>query len=284
MSTAMNVRYLRRRFWNIFNLGMAVAMTLFGLFWLVWILWTTLSYGATALNLELFTGDTPAPGSIGGLRNAFVGSLLMIGVAVLIGTPVGILAGTYLAEFAQGSRLAGVIRFFNDILLSAPSIVIGLFIYAVVVVPIGNFSGLAGALSLAILLLPVVLRTTDEMLGMVPGTMREAALALGAPHWKMIVQVSYRAARSGILTGVLLAVARISGETAPLLFTALNNQFFSMNLDKPIANVPVVIFQFAMSPYPEWQHLAWAGALIAAMAVLVLGLVSRFLIKDRSPR
>ncbi|MDA8114812.1 MAG: phosphate ABC transporter permease PstA [Acidithiobacillus sp.] len=284
MSTAMNVRYLRRRFWNIFNLGMAVAMTLFGLFWLVWILWTTLSYGATALNLELFTGDTPAPGSIGGLRNAFVGSLLMIGVAVLIGTPVGILAGTYLAEFAQGSRLAGVTRFFNDILLSAPSIVIGLFIYAVVVVPIGNFSGFAGALSLAILLLPVVLRTTDEMLGMVPGTMREAALALGAPHWKMIVQVSYRAARSGILTGVLLAVARISGETAPLLFTALNNQFFSMNLDKPIANVPVVIFQFAMSPYPEWQHLAWAGALIAAMAVLVLSLVSRFLIKDRSPR
>ena len=284
MSAAMNVRYLRRRFWNIFNLGMAVAMTLFGLFWLVWILWTTLSYGATALNLELFTGDTPAPGSIGGLRNAFVGSLLMIGVAVLIGTPVGILAGTYLAEFAQGSRLAGGIRFFNDILLSAPSIVIGLFIYAVVVVPIGNFSGFAGALSLAILLLPVVLRTTDEMLGMVPGTMREAALALGAPHWKMIVQVSYRAARSGILTGVLLAVARISGETAPLLFTALNNQFFSMNLDKPIANVPVVIFQFAMSPYPEWQHLAWAGALIAAMAVLVLGLVSRFLIKDRSPR
>ena len=284
MSAAMNVRYLRRRFWNIFNLGMAVAMTLFGLFWLVWILWTTLSYGATALNLELFTGDTPAPGSIGGLRNAFVGSLLMIGVAVLIGTPVGILAGTYLAEFAQGSRLAGVIRFFNDILLSAPSIVIGLFIYAVVVVPIGNFSGFAGALSLAILLLPVVLRTTDEMLGMVPGTLREAALALGAPHWKMVVQVSYRAARSGILTGVLLAVARISGETAPLLFTALNNQFFSMNLDKPIANVPVVIFQFAMSPYPEWQHLAWAGALIAAMAVLVLGLVSRFLIKDRSPR
>ncbi len=284
MSATMNVRYLRRRFWNIFNLGMAVAMTLFGLFWLVWILWTTLSYGATALNLELFTGDTPAPGSIGGLRNAFVGSLLMIGMAVLIGTPVGILAGTYLAEFAQGSRLAGVIRFFNDILLSAPSIVIGLFVYAVVVVPMGNFSGLAGALSLAILLLPVVLRTTDEMLGMVPGTMREAALALGAPHWKMIVQVSYRAARSGILTGVLLAVARISGETAPLLFTALSNQFFSTNLDKPIANVPVVIFQFAMSPYPEWQHLAWAGALIAAMAVLVLSLVSRFLIKDRSPR
>ncbi|MHB8210714.1 MAG: phosphate ABC transporter permease PstA [Acidithiobacillus sp.] len=284
MKAVGNARYLRRRVWNIFNLGMAMATTLFGLFWLVWILWTTLSYGATALNLELFTGDTPAPGSIGGLRNAFVGSLLMIGMAVLVGTPVGILAGTYLAEFAQGSRLAGVIRFFNDILLSAPSIVIGLFIYAVVVVPMGNFSGLAGALSLAVLLLPVVLRTTDEMLGMVTGTMREAALALGAPHWKMIVQVSYRAARSGILTGVLLAVARISGETAPLLFTALSNQFFSTNLDKPIANVPVVIFQFAMSPYPEWQHLAWAGALIAAMAVLVLSLVSRFLIKDRSPR
>ena len=284
MKAAGNARYLRRRVWNIFNLGMAMATTLFGLFWLVWILWTTLSYGATALNLELFTGDTPAPGSIGGLRNAFVGSLLMIGVAVLIGTPVGILAGTYLAEFAQGRRLAGAIRFFNDILLSAPSIVIGLFIYAVVVVPMGHFSGLAGALSLAILFLPVVLRTTDEMLGLVPSTMREAALALGAPHWKMIVQVSYRAARSGILTGVLLAVARISGETAPLLFTALSNQFFSTNLDKPIANVPVVIFQFAMSPYPEWQRLAWAGALIAAMAVLVLSLVSRFLIKDRSPR
>ncbi|WP_279117641.1 phosphate ABC transporter permease PstA [Acidithiobacillus thiooxidans] len=284
MKAAGNARYLRRRVWNIFHLGMAMATTLFGLFWLVWILWTTFSYGATALNLELFTGDTPAPGSIGGLRNAFVGSLLMIGVAVLIGTPVGILAGTYLAEFAQGRRLAGVIRFFNDILLSAPSIVIGLFIYAVVVVPMGHFSGLAGALSLAILFLPVVLRTTDEMLGLVPSTMREAALALGAPHWKMIVQVSYRAARSGILTGVLLAVARISGETAPLLFTALSNQFFSTNLDQPIANVPVVIFQFAMSPYPEWQHLAWAGALIAAMAVLVLSLVSRFLIKDRSPR
>ena len=284
MNAAGNARYLRRRFWNAFNLGMAMATTLFGLFWLVWILWTTLSYGAAALNLELFTGDTPAPGSIGGLRNAFVGSLLMIGMAVLVGTPVGILAGTYLAEFAQGRRTAGVVRFFNDILLSAPSIVIGLFIYAAVVVPMGHFSGLAGALSLAILLLPVVLRTTDEMLGMVPGTMREAALALGAPHWKMIVQVSYRAARSGILTGVLLAVARISGETAPLLFTALSNQFFSANLDKPIASVPVVIFQFAMSPYPEWQHLAWAGALIAAMAVLVLSLVSRFLIKDRSPR
>ncbi len=284
MKAAGNARYLRRRVWNIFHLGMAMATTLFGLFWLVWILWTTLSYGATAFNLELFTGDTPAPGSIGGLRNAFVGSLLMIGVAVLIGTPVGILAGTYLAEFAQGRRLAGVIRFFNDILLSAPSIVIGLFIYAVVVVPMGHFSGFAGALSLAILFLPVVLRTTDEMLGLVPSTMREAALALGAPHWKMIVQVSYRAARSGILTGVLLAVARISGETAPLLFTALSNQFFSTNLDQPIANVPVVIFQFAMSPYPEWQHLAWAGALIAAMAVLVLSLVSRFLIKDRSPR
>ncbi|PKY10947.1 phosphate ABC transporter, permease protein PstA [Acidithiobacillus marinus] len=284
MNAVRNPRYLRRRFWNIFHLSMAMITTLFGLFWLVWILWTTISYGATALNLELFTGDTPAPGSIGGLRNAFVGSLLMIGMAVILGTPVGILAGTFLAEFAQGSRLAAAIRFFNDILLSAPSIVIGLFIYAVVVVPMGSFSGFAGALSLAILLLPVILRTTDEMLGMVPSTMREAALALGAPHWKMIVQVNYRAARSGILTGVLLAVARISGETAPLLFTALSNQFFSTNLDKPIANVPVVIFHFAMSPYPEWQHLAWAGALIAAMAVLALSLVSRFLIKDRSPR
>ncbi|MFA7655339.1 phosphate ABC transporter permease PstA [Acidithiobacillus thiooxidans] len=284
MKLINNARYRRRRFWNVFNLSMSIVATLIGLFWLIWILWTTVRNGAAAINIHLFTGDTPAPGSMGGLRNAFVGSLLMIGVAVLVGTPVGILAGTWLAEFAQGKRLGSIIRFFNDILLSAPSIVIGLFIYAIMVVPMGHFSGLAGAFSLAILLLPVVLRTTDEMLTMVPGTMREAALALGAPHWKMIVQISYRAARSGILTGILLAIARISGETAPLLFTALNNQFFSMNLNEPIANIPVVIFQFAMSPYHEWQDLAWMGALMATFAVLVLSLGSRFLIKDRSPR
>lgn len=273
---------LRRRFWNAFNLTMAVLATGFGLFWLLWILWTTLDAGFAALDLRLFTQDTPAPGSLGGLRNAFAGSLIMIGLAVLVGTPVGILAGTYLAEFAHGTRMAEVIRFFNDILLSAPSIVIGLFVYTVLVVPMGNFSAWAGAVSLAILLLPVVLRTTDEMLRLVPGTMREAALALGAPYWKMIFQITYRAASFGILTGVLLAIARISGETAPLLFTALNNQFWSTNLDQPIANVPVVIFQFAMSPYADWQRLAWAGALIAALAVLVLSIISRLIIKGRS--
>lgn len=274
----------RRRFWNAFNLTMAVLATGFGLFWLLWILWTTLDAGFAALDLRLFTQDTPAPGSVGGLRNAFAGSLIMIGIAVLLGTPVGILAGTYLAEFAHGTRRAEVIRFFNDILLSAPSIVIGLFVYTVLVVPMGNFSAWAGAMSLAILLLPVVLRTTDEMLRLVPGTMREAALALGAPYWKMIFQVTYRAASFGILTGVLLAIARISGETAPLLFTALNNQFWSTNLDQPIANVPVVIFQFAMSPYADWQRLAWAGALIAALAVLALSITSRLIIKGRSFR
>lgn len=275
---------LRRRFWNAFNLTMAVLATGFGLFWLLWILWTTLDAGFAALDLRLFTQDTPAPGSLGGLRNAFAGSLIMIGLAVLVGTPVGILAGTYLAEFAHGTRMAEVIRFFNDILLSAPSIVIGLFVYTVLVVPMGNFSAWAGAVSLAILLLPVVLRTTDEMLRLVPGTMREAALALGAPYWKMIFQITYRAASFGILTGVLLAIARISGETAPLLFTALNNQFWSTNLDQPIANVPVVIFQFAMSPYADWQRLAWAGALIAALAVLALSITSRLIIKGRSFR
>ncbi|MHB8247351.1 MAG: phosphate ABC transporter permease PstA [Acidithiobacillus sp.] len=277
----INLRF-RRRVWNAFHLSMAVMATTFGLFWLIWILWTTLDAGFAALNLQLFTQDTPAPGSRGGLRNAFVGSLIMIGLAVLVGTPVGILAGTYLAEFAHGTRMAEVIRFFNDILLSAPSIVIGLFIYTVLVVPMGNFSAWAGAMSLAILLLPVVLRTTDEMLRLVPGTLREAALALGAPYWKMIFQVTYRAASFGILTGVLLAIARISGETAPLLFTALSNQFWSTNLDKPIANVPVVIFQFAMSPYADWQRLAWAGALIAALAVLALSITSRLIIKGRS--
>ncbi|MGC8505008.1 MAG: phosphate ABC transporter permease PstA [Acidithiobacillus sp.] len=278
-----NLRF-RRRFWNAFNLTMAVLATGFGLFWLLWILWTTVDAGFAALDLGLFTQDTPAPGSVGGLRNAFAGSLIMIGLAVLVGTPVGILAGTYLAEFAHGTRMAEVIRFFNDILLSAPSIVIGLFVYTVLVVPMGNFSAWAGAVSLAILLLPVVLRTTDEMLRLVPGTMREAALALGAPYWKMIFQITYRAASFGILTGVLLAIARISGETAPLLFTALNNQFWSTNLDQPIANVPVVIFQFAMSPYADWQRLAWAGALIAALAVLALSITSRLIIKGRSFR
>ncbi len=278
----MDLRYLRRRTVNVFNLGMSVLTTLFGLFWLFWILYTTVQYGYKAIDINLFTQNTPAPGDVGGLKNAFVGSLIMIGLGVLIGTPVGILAGTYLAEFATRKRIGEIVRFFNDILLSAPSIVIGLFVYGIVVTTMGDFSGLAGGLSLAIILLPVVVRTTDEMLRLVPSTMREAAMALGAPYWRVVVQITYRAARSGILTGVLLGIARISGETAPLLFTALNDQFWSVDLRKPMANIPVTIFQFAMSPYDEWKRLAWAGALTATLVILALSIVSRFLIRQRN--
>ncbi len=278
----MDLRYLRRRVTNVFNLGMAVMTTLLGLFWLFWILYTTARFGYHSLNLRLFTQDTPPPGAPGGLRNAFVGSLIMIGVGIAVGTPVGVLAGTYLAEFAGRKRIGEIVRFFNDILLSAPSIVIGLFVYSVTVTTMGGFSGLAGGLALAIVLLPVVVRTTDEMLRLVPSTMREAAMALGSPYWRVVVQITYRAARSGILTGVLLGVARISGETAPLLFTALNNQFWSTNIARPMANVPVTIFQFAMSPYSGWQHLAWAGALVATFAVLGLSIFARFLIRQRN--
>lgn len=272
--------YQRRRFWNIFNLSMATLATLFGLFWLVWILWTTLSYGFSALHPALFTENTPPPGvDSGGLKNAFVGSLILIGLAVLIGAPLGILAGTWLGEFAVQRRLGFVVRFFNDILLSAPSIVIGLFVYAIIVHPLGQFSAISGAIALALIMIPVVVRTTDEMLQLVPATLREAAIALGVPYWRLITQITWRAAGAGILTGVLLATARISGETAPLLFTALNNQFYSTSLDRPIANLPVVIFQFAMSPYQNWQAMGWAGALIATLAVLTLSVVSRLIIK-----
>ena len=272
--------YQRRRFWNIFNLSMATLATLFGLFWLVWILWTTLSYGFSALHPALFTENTPPPGvDSGGLKNAFVGSLILIGLAVFIGAPLGILAGTWLGEFAVQRRLGFVVRFFNDILLSAPSIVIGLFVYAIVVHPLGQFSAISGAIALALIMIPVVVRTTDEMLQLVPATLREAAIALGVPYWRLITQITWRAAGAGILTGVLLATARISGETAPLLFTALNNQFYSTSLDRPIANLPVVIFQFAMSPYQNWQAMGWAGALIATLAVLTLSVVSRLIIK-----
>jgi len=272
--------YQRRRFWNIFNMSMATLATLFGLFWLVWILWTTLSYGFSALHPALFTENTPPPGvDSGGLKNAFVGSLILIGLAVLIGAPLGILAGTWLGEFAVQRRLGFVVRFFNDILLSAPSIVIGLFVYAIIVRPLGQFSAISGAIALALIMIPVVVRTTDEMLQLVPATLREAAIALGVPYWRLITQITWRAAGAGILTGVLLATARISGETAPLLFTALNNQFYSTSLDRPIANLPVVIFQFAMSPYQNWQAMGWAGALIATLAVLTLSVVSRLIIK-----
>jgi len=273
----MDWRYLRRRTINIVNLSGSVMATVFGLIWLFWILWTTFSAGIAAVDWNLFRQDTPAPGGEGGLANAIVGSLIMVGLATAIGTPIGILAGTWLAEYGKKSRIAGFIRFINDILLSAPSIIIGLFVYEVVVLRIGHFSGLAGALALAVIMLPVVIRTTEEMLRLVPNPLREAALALGAPRWKMISLVAYRAALSGILTGLLLSVARIAGETAPLLFTALNNQFWSTDLSQPMANLPVVIFQFAMSPYESWHALAWAGSLLITLSVLALSIIARIL-------
>lgn len=265
----------RRQLRNILAKLFANGAALFGLFWLAWILWTTLQNGLPALKLALFTQMTPPPGSDGGLLNAFVGSIIMSGLAVAIGTPIGIAAGTYLSEYARHTRLGAAIRFVNDILLSAPSIVIGLFVYELLVRPMGHFSALAGAIALSFIVMPVVVRTTDEMLQLVPTTMREAALALGVPQWKVVRQVLYRAARSGIITGILLALARISGETAPLLFTALNNQYWTLKLNEPMANVPVVIFQYAMSPYEFWHALAWAGAFVVTMLVLVLGLISR---------
>lgn len=275
----MDWRYLRRRALNIFNLGGSVVATAFGLMWLFWILWTTLSYGFAAFDWTLFTQDTPAPGGSGGLANAIVGSLIMVGLATVIGTPIGILAGTYLAEYGRGTVIANVIRFINDILLSAPSIIVGLFVYELVVLRLGHFSAIAGSIALAIIMLPVVIRTTEEMLHLVPNPLREAALALGAPRWKMVTLVAYRAALSGVLTGILLAVARIAGETAPLLFTALNNQFWSTDLLQPMANLPVVIFQFAMSPYKEWHALAWAGSLLITLSVLALSIAARTLLR-----
>lgn len=267
--------YARRRLKNVIALSLALAATVFGLFWLVWILWTAFINGIAAMKPALFTEMTPPPGSDGGLLNAFFGSAVMSLLAILIGTPIGVAAGTYLAEYARRSAIGEIIRFVNDILLSAPSIVLGLFIYTIVVHQIGHFSGIAGALALALIVIPVVVRTTDEMLKLVPSAMREAALSLGVPQWKMTLQVLYRAALPGILTGILLALARISGETAPLLFTALNNQYWSNDLTQPLASVPVVIFQFAMSPYDSWHALAWAGAFIVTVFVLLLSLFSR---------
>ena len=267
--------YARRRLKNVMALSLALAATVFGLFWLIWILWTALINGIEAMKPALFTEMTPPPGSDGGLLNAFFGSAIMSLLAILIGTPIGVAAGTYLAEYARKTMIGETIRFVNDILLSAPSIVLGLFIYTVVVARIGHFSGLAGSLALALIVIPVVVRTTDEMLKLVPSAMREAALSLGVPQWKMTLQVLYRAALPGILTGILLALARISGETAPLLFTALNNQYWSNDLTQPLASVPVVIFQFAMSPYDSWHSLAWAGAFMVTIFVLLLSLFSR---------
>ena len=271
--------YYKRRLINAINMTMAVVMTIFGVFWVVWILWTTVRYGAPAINLHLFTQDTPPPGGEGGgLRNAFVGSLILLGIAVVIGTPVGVLAGTWLGEFALKHKMGTVVRFLNDILLSAPSIVIGLFAYAIIVDPLGHFSALSGGVALSLIIVPVVVRTTDEMLRLVPGSLREAAIALGTPYWKMVTKITWKAASTGILTGVILGIARISGETAPLLFTALNNQYFSSDLLHPMANLPVVIFQFAMSPYSNWQHMAWAGAFVAVVFILLLSFGSRWLL------
>jgi len=278
MSAVSDGLYRRRRIKNAIALALSFAATAFGLFWLAWILWTAFSNGIASMNLALFTQMTPPPGSDGGLLNAFFGSLVMSLLAILIGAPVGIAAGTYLAEYARQHAIGQTIRFVNDILLSAPSIVLGLFVYTLVVATTGHFSGFAGALALALIVLPVVVRTTDEMLQLVPSAMREAALSLGIPQWKMTMQVLYRSAAPGILTGVLLGLARISGETAPLLFTALNNQYWSADLTKPMASVPVVIFQYAMSPYDSWHSLAWAGAFIVTIFVLLLSLVSRALI------
>jgi phosphate transport system permease protein len=275
----VTTRYRRRQATNLAALGLSVAATVFGLFWLAWILWTLLRLGVPGLSLMIFTKTTPPPGSNGGLINAIVGSLMLTVVGTLVGTPVGILAGTYLSEYGRNGKLAAIIRFINDILLSAPSILIGVFIYEVMVARMHHFSGWAGAMALAIIVVPVVVRTTENVLQLVPTRLREAAAALGAPRWKVALQVTYRAARGGILTGVLLAVARISGETAPLLFTALNNQFWSLNMNAPMANLPVVIFQFAMSPYADWQRLAWAASLLIAVSVLALNIAARILIQ-----
>jgi len=269
--------YARRRLTNYLVIGLSMLATAFGLLWLVLVLGTLLANGVSAITPSLFAQMTPPPGNSGGLLNAIMGSLLMTLVATLVGKPTGILAGTFLAEYAHGSRLGEVVRFVNDILLSAPSIIIGLFVYEAMVVHMGHFSAWAGAMALAIIMIPVVVRTTEDMLRLVPESLREAAAALGAPKWRIVVTVAYRAAVQGMLTGVLLAIARISGETAPLLFTALNNQFWSLDLNAPMANLPVVIFQFAMSPYADWQSLAWGGALLITAAILLLNITARVL-------
>ncbi|HUX91141.1 MAG TPA: phosphate ABC transporter permease PstA [Gallionellaceae bacterium] len=274
--------YARRRLINVLSLSISVLAMAFGLFWLGWILFTLLQHGIPGLSLAVFTQTTPPPGSDGGLINAIAGSLMMTALGTLIGTPIGILAGTYLAEFGQRGWLAPVTRFINDVLLSAPSIVIGLFVYAMYVIKVKHFSGWAGAFALSILVIPIVIRTTENMLRLVPNSLREAAAALGAPQWKIISSVTLRAARAGILTGVMLAIARISGETAPLLFTSLNNQFWSSNMNQPMANLPVVIFQFAMSPYADWQQLAWAGALLITFSVLTLNILARVLFRQQA--
>jgi len=280
-AAAMNSLYAARRRRNAIMMTLAVGATLLGLGWLVVILGELVYQGFAGLSLAVFTEMTPPPGADGGLLNPIIGSLILTVLAVAIGTPIGMLAGTYMAEYGRHDRLSTVVRFINDILLSAPSIVVGLFIYEVMVAPMGHFSGLAGAVALAVIVIPVVVRTTEDMLMLVPDQLREAAASIGMPRAITIIRVCYRAAKAGMITGVLLAIARISGETAPLLFTALNNQFWSTNLNAPMASLPTVIFQFALSPYKDWQKLAWTGALIITFTVLALSIVARALASSR---
>ena len=277
-----NQLYTKRRITSMLGLVFSMAAMAIGLAVLLWILYVLFANGLSALDANLLTSDTPAPGTEGGgLRNAIVGSLMIVGLTVLVSTPVGILAGVYLTEYGDESKTAELTRFVTDIMLSAPSIVLGLFVYAIAVATVGNFSGYAGSLALSLIAVPVIMRTTENMLRLVPGSLREAAFALGAPRWKVSTFITLRAAKSGVMTGLLLAVARISGETAPLLFTALNNQFFSTNMGAPMANLPVVIFQFAMSPYDNWVRLAWAGALLITLTVLVLNILARVFFREK---
>jgi phosphate transport system permease protein len=274
--------YTKRRITSMLGLAFSMSAMAIGLAVLLWILYVLFSNGLAALDGNLLASDTPAPGTDGGgLRNAIVGSLMIVGLTVLVSTPVGILAGVYLTEYGDESKTAELTRFVTDIMLSAPSIVLGLFVYAIAVATVGNFSGYAGSLALSLIAVPVIMRTTENMLRLVPGSLREAAFALGAPRWKVSTFITLRAAKSGVMTGLLLAVARISGETAPLLFTALNNQFFSTNMGAPMANLPVVIFQFAMSPYDNWVRLAWAGALLITLTVLVLNILARVFFREK---
>jgi phosphate transport system permease protein len=273
--------HTKRKLTNQLALTLSMAAMTFGLVWLAWILWTTLQLGVTGLTLELFTKMTPPPGSSGGLLNAIVGSIILVGLATLLGTPIGVLTGIYLAEYGKHTWLGHVTRFINDILLSAPSIVIGLFIYAIYVAQVGNFSGYSGVLALALIVIPVVVSTTENMLRLVPDTLREAAFAVGAPKRVVIMSVTLRASMAGVITGVLLAVARIAGETAPLLFTALSNQFWSLDLNKPMANLPVTIFKFAMSPFTDWQQLAWAGVFLITLGVLGINIITRILFREK---
>ena len=279
-----STRYRRRILVNRFNLAMSLATMAFGMLFLFWILATLLRNGFTALSPTLFTQMTPPPGSAGGLLNAIFGSALIVGAATLVSTPIGVLAGIYLAEYGRSGAFAEATRLINDILLSAPSIILGLFVYTVYVVHVGHFSGWAGSMALGLIAIPVVVRTTENMLRLVPSSLREAAVALGAPMWKVILMVTLKAVRGGVITGVLLAVARMSGETAPLLFTALNNQFFSSDMNGPMANLPVVIFQFAMSPFDDWKTLAWAAALLITLAVLVLNILARTVFRQPTVR